>query len=95
MDIDGRCCDPGTQRGFFCVHLSRFLGDDGLVRELSLLRPVDYNGFVELVMRTQIPWYEEARPYLHEHTQDWLGDARQFYSLTSDALKRIVEHELE
>jgi hypothetical protein len=96
MNMDGRSCDPGADRGFLFVHLSRFLGDDGLVRELSLLRPVDYNGFVDLVMRTQIPWFEEARPYLQtEHTQDWLGDARQFYPCTPDVLKRIAEQELE
>jgi len=44
----------------------------------SDVQVIDFNGFVDLVRRTQTPWYEEAHPYWQtEHTQHWLWDANQ------------------
>lgn len=106
-NMDGRRCDPEADRGFVLhTELSSFLGDDGLAYALSLLSPgpimgdtavkvVDFNGFVDLVRRTQTPWYEEARPYWQtEHTAHWLADANQVAPYTRDVLERIAKQEL-
>ncbi len=100
-------CDPGHDNGFRQFdHLSRFLGADGLSYALSLLSPGpvmggtavlvdDFNGFVDLVRRTQTPWYEEARLHWQtEQTQDWLDDASESYPYRPDVLKRIAQQEL-
>lgn len=69
-NMDGRQCDPESRDGFVLhTELSSFLGADGLAYALSLLSPgpilggddvrvKDFNGFVDLVRRTQTPWYE-------------------------------------
>lgn len=100
-NMDGHHCDPGAERGFMLhTELSSFLGDEGLAYALSLLSPgpimgdadvkvVDFNGFVDLVRRTQTPWYEQARSYWEtEHTHHWLGDANQVYPYHPDVLER-------
>lgn len=102
MNIDGRCCDPGNDNGFVrFTYLSSFLGANGLAYALAFLRPIegyfdveviDFNGFVDLVQRTQTPWYEEARSYLH--TEEWLADADRIYSYMPDVLERIAKQEL-
>jgi hypothetical protein len=106
-NMDGRRCDPEAEREFLqSTELSSFLGDDGLAYALSLLSPgpimgdtdvkvLDFNGFVDLVRRTQTRWYEEARPHWQtEHTQHWLGDANQVYPYQPDVLERIAKREL-
>jgi hypothetical protein len=88
-NMDGRRCEDAEGGFLFHTALSSFLGNDGLAYALSLLSPgpimadtnvrvADFNGFVDLVRRTQTPWYEEARPHWQtEHTQHWLADANQ------------------
>lgn len=106
-NMDGHRCDPGAENGFVInTNLSSFLGHDGLAYALSLLSPgpimtgtgvqvADFNGFVDLVRRTQTPSYEEARPHWQtEHTQHWLADANQVYPYQPDVLERIAKQEL-
>lgn len=106
-NIDGRHCDPGAENGFILnTELSSFLGHNGLAYALSLLSPgpimgdtdvqvIDFNGFVDLVRRTQTPWYEQARPHWHtEHTRHWLADANQVYPYQPEVLERIAKQEL-
>jgi hypothetical protein len=106
-NMDGRRCDPGAEHGFgLSTNLSSFLGADGLAYAMSLLSPgpimgdtyvrvLDFNGFVDLVRRTQTPWYEEARRYWqNEHTQHWLADANEVAPYCPDVLKRIAKQEL-
>jgi hypothetical protein len=55
----------------------------------------DFNGFVDLVRRTQTPWYEEARPFWDtEHTRDWLADANEVYPYSPRVLEQIAKQEL-
>jgi hypothetical protein len=102
--MDGRRCDPGDDAGFrLSTELSSFLGADGLAYAMSLLSPGpimgdsalrvrDFDGFVDLVRRTQTPWYEEARQFWHtEHTKDLQADANEVAPYVPDELKRIAE----
>jgi hypothetical protein len=102
-NLGGRRCDPEADRGFVLhTELSSFLGPEGLAYALSLLSPgpimcdaylrvADFNGFVDLVRRTQTPWYEEARPFWDtEHTRHWLADANEVYPQCR-VVKRSVE----
>jgi hypothetical protein len=107
-NMDGRRCDPGVEGGFrLSTELLSFLGADGLAYAMSLLsagpimgdsalRVRDFDGFVDLVRRTQTPWYEEARPFWQtEDTQHWLADANEVYPYCPDVLRRIAEQELD
>lgn len=94
-------CDPrGPTRW---VDLTTLLGVDGLTYLLSFLSVgplmgharagvVDHDGFVDLVRRVQIPFYEEARPQFHEESvQEQLGDANEVYPYLPETLKRIAD----
>ncbi|SKF35392.1 Uncharacterised protein [Mycobacteroides abscessus subsp. massiliense] len=105
--MDGYKCDPGAGQGF-CYHteLENFLGANGLAYALSLLSPgplmgstdvqvLDFNGFVDLVRRTQTPWYEQARTQWDtEQTRDWFTDANQVYPYQPAVLERIAKQTL-
>ena len=82
-----------------------FLGPSGLAYALSMLSPgpinggiavqvADFNGFVDLVRRTQTPWYEEARPYWRtEDTQHWFAGGSDIRPYESEVLERIAKQE--
>ena len=106
-NLDGHRCDRDAEDGSDQhTELSSFLGPSGLAYALSLLSPgpikgytdvrvTDFNGFVDLVRRTQTPWYEEARRHWGtEHTQHWLADASEIHPYEPDVLERIAKQEL-
>lgn len=106
-NMDDYTCDPGADRGFLeNTELQNFLGAEGLAYALSLLSPgplmggadvrvLDFNGFVDLVRRTQTPWYEQARSkWDTEQTRDWFTDANQVYPYQPAVLKRIAKQTL-
>lgn len=107
-NLDGRSCDPEAKSGFVLnTELSSFLGADGLAYALSLLSPgpimgdtavrvADFNGFVDLIRRTQTPWYEEARSrFGTEETRDRFGDANEIAPYVPVALERIAQQQID
>lgn len=108
-NIDGHRCDPDNAHGFEAsIELHSLLGADGLTDLLSLLsagplkstpgevRVADLDGYVDLVRRVQIPWYEEARPYWGtEYTGELVAGANATYPYMPDVLERIANQHPE
>ncbi|MDG4760484.1 hypothetical protein [Micromonospora sp. WMMD710] len=106
--VGGRDCDPEAGAGYTGnLELKFFLGLEGLTRLLGWLsagpirnvpdsnRVSDMDGFVDLVRRVQIPWYEQARSrFRDEQTHHWLGDANEYYPYQPDVLQRIAQERL-
>ncbi|TBL44260.1 hypothetical protein EYA84_02120 [Verrucosispora sp. SN26_14.1] len=104
----GRTCDPGSRSEYReSLELSNFLGGTGVALLLSWLsmgpvrgvpetnRVGDFDKFVDLFRRLQVPWYEEARPHFQEEeTQHWLGDANEYFPYIPDTLQRTAEKRL-
>lgn len=103
-NIDGRHCDPGSNEGFISnVEIDHFLGPEGQAALLSMLsvgpmmhgdnqpRVKDFDAFVDIFRRLQVPWYEEAREHFDDElTQHYLGDANEIYPYIPDVLERIA-----
>lgn len=108
-NLDGRRCDPDNDDGYIeSIALSQLLGADGLTDLLSFLsagpysgdrgvvRVADFDGYVDLVRRVQIPFYEEARQYWHtERTRELLGGASYAYPYLPDLLEHIANQDPE
>lgn len=102
-------CDPEAANGFIHnLELSSFLGADGATMLLSWLSlgPLrgaaddmpevgDFDQYVDLFRRVQVPYYEEARSrFQDEDVRHWLGDANEYYPYMPDVLQRIVNRAL-
>ena len=58
------------------------------------MRVKDFNGFVDLVRRTQTPWYEEARRnWRTEETQHWFSDSGESFPYMPSQLEDIAKQE--
>jgi hypothetical protein len=102
-------CDPQARSGFtHNLELSSFLGADGATMLLSWLSlgPLrgsaadmphvgNFDQYVDLFRRVQIPWYEEARTrFRDDDVQHWLGDANEYYPYMPDVLQQVVDRTL-
>lgn len=88
-DIDKPNCDPGAKSGWVSsIELAYYLGPDGFAALMAMLsagpilepkggrsRVKDYDQFVDVVRRLQVPWYEEARQHFRspEVTEQFRG----------------------
>ncbi len=87
------------------VTLKRFLGDDGKIHLLTLLDIGKYHNpeftllsnnirkWIDLFMRFQVPYYEEARRYLDKANSDGIFDgAMENYMYLPNNLKKVIEY---
>lgn len=95
-------CDP--DRSDHSMELGDMLGQDGLAWMLAFLSPGplhhprnsprirDFDEFVDVLRRLQVPHYEQARQYWHvPEVGDRWSDANEVYPYTPDQLAQIVE----
>lgn len=107
-NIEGRSCDPGDRNGFTSsLEIEYVTGLEGQAWLLSLLsvgplkrpdnrpRVDDFDSFVDVFRRLQVPWYEEARPHFDdEETHHHLADANEVYPYVPEVLERIANNAL-
>ena len=78
------------------MHLSDFIGSDGLV---TLLSHIEFNDvkdnseLVEIIRRLHVPYYEEARKYHHvAEENDFFSGENEVTRYLQDTSKYIIEN---
>jgi hypothetical protein len=94
------------RRGCSDVNLSDFLGEIGIINLLCMIDPgpyhsrvfkgpsiKDFREFVEIARRLTIPYYEEARQWWIEATNDgYFSGSNEIYIYLPKSLKQMIEH---
>jgi len=103
-----KCQIHGTSRRRGCsdVQLTDFLGEIGIINLLCMIDPgpyhspvfkgpsvKDFREFAEVARRLTIPYYEEARQWWTEATNDgYFSDSNEIYIYLPRSLKLMIEH---
>ncbi|WP_156649148.1 hypothetical protein [Mycobacteroides abscessus] len=100
-NLYGKKCDPSEKS---TIALSEAIGPNGLTNLLSFLsygpiirakrsrnRVADFDEFVDLIRRVQIPWYEEARKrWYEEGTRDHVDLSDEVIPFRTESLEWIA-----
>jgi len=90
------CYHHTNRGGRLDIHLSRFIGPEGLIELYAFLDPAhgpgiaDMGEFIELMRRLTIIYYEEARLYWNKALSDGFG-ANEISIYLPENLKEMIE----